>query len=158
MSMISPRNLYNNAIRLMMIFIVLAAIMGSFHLFKLFQNELLLANSNYSIPTIIKNIILAYFIPVFSVTFATSYFVILGYLNISLKITIKKAFIFAFFITFLLPGFVYFPEAYELNYSLYAFYMSVIFVIIVLARLLKNFTEEELSSMKFKLKNFVHKE
>lgn len=143
-------------IRLMMVLIVILSIVGTFRLFELFQNELL-ANSNYSMPKIIKNLSFAYFIPtMFSLTlliFVLS-FSFIEQSKISLK-AFKKSIIVAVFLTLLIPGFLVFPEVYGLNAAVLTLPMSAALIIVLLARFLQNYTDEQICIMKSELKNLI---
>lgn len=147
------------AIRLMMVLIVILSIVGSFHLFELFQNELL-ANSNYSKATIIKNLIFGYIVPIFTFTFVMSFVLDLGLLEqrkISFK-TFKKSIIIAVFLTLFSPGFLVFPDVYGLNTAVLILPMSAALIIVLLARFFQNYTDEQIDIMKSELKNLIHKE
>lgn len=143
------------AIRLIMILIVVLAIMGSFHLFELLQN----VYSNYSVSILIKKLILVYFVPVFSISFA--FYMLAYYLftprEISFK-TFKKASFFAFAPTLLIPGFLYFPEVYGFDTTMLILPMSAVLIIVILSRFLQNFTDEQIGIMKSELKKLIHNE
>lgn len=145
------------AIRLMMVFISVASIIGSFHLFKLFQNELLTI-SNYSVSTLIRNLIFGYFIPLFLATFVIFFVLKVGLIEqgkIKLR-SFKKSLLSAVFITLLVPGFMIFPEAYGLNTAILTLPMFLFLIFIFLARFLQKYTDEQIGIMKSELKDFIH--
>jgi len=138
-----------NAIRLMLILIVILSVMGSFHLFDILQNEL-----NYSMPTIIKKLSFAYVPVMFSFSVIIFALSSIEQSKITFK-SFKKSIIVAVFLTLLIPGFLVFPEVYGLNAAVLTLPMSAALIIVLLARFLQNYTDEQICIMKSELKNLI---
>lgn len=138
------------AIRVMMVLIVILSVVGSFHLFDIFQNEL-----NYSMPTIIKKLSFAYVPVMFSFSVIIFALSSIEQSKITFK-SFKKSVIAALFVTLLIPGFLIFPDKFGFNAAILILPMSAALIIIFLARFFQNYTDEQIGNMKSELKELVH--